>query len=303
MLTVPSFLALNYYSIRSVYFPNPSLCANLPIKAQIGLQKANLIVSEIILKYFNNDQPTIKCIAKFEESDICQFYGTKKYGVIQFGIRALDGISEIYNPIKKAYKNAWEEQVAALSDDLITLSNQINHFSEEKAASLIGLFEECTFLLSDEELYFILKHEILGHLQNRDTEARLRLKLMSGIVCLLVFEKMNQMFVKEVSAISFFASLFISFLVSSLFVKKLEHKQEYRADLFAVINDSKAQRGAHSFLKKLVVFELATERYYQLTGKVIDSSTWGIKNFKQNLRLGHPTAADRFKNLATVEKI
>jgi hypothetical protein len=157
------------------------------------------------------------------------------------------GDKEANNPFMEAY----QEDLNSFADDPAQLKQQIQELPQEKLRSILGLSQRCQNVLSENELYFILKHEIVGHLQNDDLKKRCQLIFTASVTYM-------------VSLLAFPASQPKNFVLSGLylFIQMLQidqcRKQEVEADYKACENDLRATQGAKTYFKKAMIVELAS---------------------------------------------
>lgn len=256
-----------------------------------GLTKVRGICRDI-LETYPSDRGSTVAIAAMKQNDLCCTAGSKKSAVILFNPSALEDISGSINPIKSVYLTTWLGEVAKLPADPEKLQRAVEKKGETDLGSLMGLYHECAFCLDDDELYFILKHE-LSHQRHRDNEARVAVKLVAAAVTLIF---MNVYCSSLDTGWLTLAALF-SFILPNLLVVKLEHSQEHAADCSGIDSDARARRGALSYFKKMAIYELASDRYYRLTGKVFSVKGFAFERLNSLLGTGHPGALERYSNV------
>ncbi|CRX38333.1 M48 family metalloprotease [Estrella lausannensis] len=286
---------LNVEGARSVFDPawvqrnHGNLSEDLTFKAQQGLDRVNSILGQIL----NNEADRIgfsTVVGAGSKGDgLCETVGNRKNAVILFSPHSLEDISGNLSPTKNIYLTAWLDQVSKLPDDAACLKSKIASADEGQVSALMGLYRECAFCLDADEIYFILKHE-LSHIKQSDNEKRLALRLVAA-TCALIF---LNLYSDSVSPAVFFALAALSLFFPQLCVKKSEYPQELRADACGIRADARAKKGAKSYFKKMAVYELAAERYYQLTGKAFNSGTFAAEKICHTAGIGHPAALERY---------
>lgn len=269
-------------------YATPSV--GLTLKAQHGLARIDTILNGVL----SNEPITIGCSATVwagsQNASLCATLGNSKNAVILFNPQALEDISGNYSSLKNSYLTSWLEQVEKLSNNLNELKSVIGSADERLVAALMGLYRECAFCLDPDEIYFILKHE-LSHKKHGDNEKRLAIRLVAA-ACALVF---LHVYSESLNPTCFYLLAFFSLFFPQLCSMKSEYSQEFGADACGIQADARAKRGAVSYFKKMAIYELAADRYYQLTGKVFNSGAFVMGKICHTIGLGHPTAIERYR--------
>lgn len=264
----------------------------LTAKAESGLARINTILRDVL-----NNEPTAvagsaKVCAGSYNDGLCETIGNSRNAVILFSPRSLEDVSETYSPLKKVYLTSWLERVGMLPNSPDKLKSAIGSMDEGQAAALMGLYKECAFCLDADEIYFILKHE-LSHKKHGDNEKRLAVRLIAA-ACALVF--LNA-YSESLNPACFYLLAFLSLFLPQLCSMKSEYSQEFVADACGIHADARAKRGALSYFKKMAIYELAADRYYQLTGKVFNSGAFVMGRICHAAGMGHPSAIERYRSV------
>lgn len=210
-------------------------------------------------------------------------YGNRSRTVISVSDRLLQGMVDRDSDglISSQTKKLYQGKIAALSDDPLQLQKDLTVLSKGEMYEWLGLDQTCQPWLTDEEIYFILKHELAGHSIHNDNVKRFALAAVATVITLVGLP-----ILLEASPEYFFVGLALcigAYAVTKLALGRMVYHQEYGADLAAVKDDPKALRGGLSFLKKEAIRE-------------------GIKNslnrpfIFQNF-VGHPSPNTRYAQL------
>lgn len=247
---------------------------------KLGFERVGLIFSEIVSNY--DSMPLT--IGVMKEDGLCKVYGGRNAKLL-FSRKALSSLCSLeQNSPKEIYKTSWNDLVASYPSESKELTGLIKSKSEYDLAVLIGLYDENKFTLTDDELYFVLCHEIFGHYENYDNEKEM-VVILSALLTSFIF---LQRFVPEVFPGFHFL---LCTLFTSLVCQKFEFFKEQNADIKGFSYDDRAKRGAQSYFKKMLINDIAEQRYLELTGK-------GYSRWKEKYNLGHPSSQLRYESLA-----
>ncbi|MGA8165100.1 MAG: M48 family metalloprotease [Waddliaceae bacterium] len=251
-----------------------------------GLERVTAIAQQII-----GEDRFVSVDAGRNEKNWCATYGCSSNAKILFNTSFLRSLSDC-SELKTIYRETWETAVKDLPDDPEELKIAIDEMDQGDVAVLMGLYEELCLSLTDDELYFVLRHEIVGHHQSHDNEALLRIKFIATVAS-LVFYKIIESSTLYTNVL---ASLF-TFYIPSFCIGKLTFSQELCADAMGVAGDERALRGAKLFFKTLLINELALKRYYELTGNVGNVRDWMTRRIREKFSLYHPSAEIRYQQV------
>ncbi len=254
---------------------------SLSVVEKIALERLEQLKAEACEKSgINGDTVNINI---HKAGSIALNYGNSKRTVLDITDRLLQGMVDRKSEgvINSLYQKSYRKKIDALPDDPAELQKRLNLLKKKEMYEWVGLDLKCNLWLSDEEIYFILKHELAGHSIHNDNLKRFGLTAIATVINfvslpLLLDASSEYLFVVGALCIGAFA-------ITKLAVERMINGQEYAADLAAVKDDPKALEGGLRFLKKGMIRE-------------------GIKNrlnptFTLSSYFGHPTYRDRYTQL------
>jgi len=218
--------------------------------------------------------------------------GNDRKGVISIEHQLLELATPSKKKSEKPFLDAYYADIASFSDDPAEIKRQISLKSERELRIFDGLHRHCYPVLNDDEIYFLFKHEIKGHLVGHDQQKRAGLIITASAVYLLA---LICLWGEGDALFSTTGALFLTFLYLAALkipMKTYERYQETQADRAACDGDERAIAGAKSFFKKAFIAE---ETAKALGLQRHDSA------FLASADADHPSAEERYSRVCYPE--
>lgn len=284
---------LSVYDRNSIIDEHTIKPENQDLSVQLGLSKVRDIANNILLNSPDLSKKTLFVEAGVDDRNYCTMLGTDSRSVLVFGKTFLQSIGSLLTD--EAKQNAFNKHIKKideLPDNEKDIHEYVEKLSKEKLKNCTDNFKNYYFQMTDEELYFIVRHEILGHHLNDDNKKKLALRLTAAWTTLLFLYNFSTGYPYLDHAIL----LVLPCLASMLTDSKITHSQELTADLKAVHDSENAQKGARRFLKRFLVFEYSAKKYFELTGEATNQV--GVaSHLKNQFQFGHPSISKRYSGV------
>lgn len=255
-----------------------------------GLQKKALDnmrgIVESVCRYSSVDPCTIEL--SVDKGHTVTFFGKTSKASISLGIHLLQGVAERKRKDNQPFIEAYESHIHRYPEHPEQLSKAVKKCDSIDLEKFVALHEKCRLMLSDDELHFILAHEIAGHARQNDNVRKLSIAV---IVTILACSALH-MFIPEypftfqMAGAALFATLANGFSC---------RKIELCADQIAEDISPEARKGALTFFKRHLVYEKALQELKKRntqSGYFVETAILSLERLSV---ISYPSTVDRYK--------
>ncbi len=236
-------------------------------------QREQLSRIQAIIESFEGVSSDLSVVADSRGS--VTFYGTKANPVIGISVSILQGLVERQWDKNKYFLEAYHQRIDQFSDIPAKITQRTRELETLQLEGIIGLHQHCRLMLSDEELRFVMAHEIAGHCQHDDNVKMFALVLTVTVLAQAIFSRIF----KETS----FMSIAAVTVVLSRCAQVLASRQaERNADTRAIQGSERAREGAKSLFKRYLIAEEAQKELDRRRGDshaVFDSLSGAFSSY------------------------
>ncbi len=212
-------------------------------------------------------------------------YGDRSFSIISFNEDILSLNSPSKDSINPQFLEEYNRQLSSFGDEPQKIKNAIKKLSYHESLSFGGLHDRCFFVLSDHELHFILKHEILGHTVNRDNLARTAISVSIAFFYLFISS-----ILPSTNTQNIIINISI-FLVAVNVFNLFNRVQEKRSNSIGFSEEQSALEGAKRYFKKGYASELVDEKIKSESKKTL------IERLKLLQISDYPTFEEEYKRV------
>lgn len=268
----------SFSSICTAYFPETAKkiwCSSPPLskKHKDVLEKLETIKDSICEK-LNLPKETVKLCHHAGGNEPIINYGHSSNTILSFRTDVLDGIASK----ERASIECYEKSLTDLQ------GKDIEGLTEYKLHEFLGLNKRCFYHFSEEELYFILMHEIRGHLVPDDNKTRSYYVIATALLSSLSLMQMGTMGLPYLGTVLISGAIFV---IHQIGLQLLIRSQQIKADGEGVKDDEKSLKGASRFLYKASLTE-------KMEKKLDTLSFFNLKRFSA---LYYPSYQERYNAL------
>lgn len=274
---------------KETFSPNsqvdPTLLSSLTSIDRESLSKVCLI-AESLCKSAGLDYENVTIKPCEEDAFSCS--GLPYKTVVNIGVNVIKGISSRMDRESAYFLKAYEEMIRKWPDSPKEIEKYVQARSDRSLHTYLGLHERCQWMLNDDEIRFILAHELKGHAASCDNASLLASALTISLVTYIGL----QILFPDHSVATL---LLISWIFAKMANLSFSRVVESSADYLAIKEDKEAKRGARFYFKRHLIAENAKEalesrpdRSISLV-KSINDAIEGIE------RLKHPSVSARYQ--------
>ena len=280
---------LSFDSVRQLsgtFFP--TIESNSPIKDSLNISE-NQALSKIKTLSDNIFLSKDNIIRLCKGSSI-SFEGTSSRTVLCIGVKVVRAIANGQKASSTPFLQSYDEEVNRYPASYAGIQKITQIKSDTELHTYLGLHNRCKWMLCEDEIRFILAHEIKGHAAHNDNAVKLAYLY---VATLTVFVTLN-IFFPDQPVIPLIA---LSYLMGKVVGLPFSRHIESRADRVAVIDDKAAKRGAKRYFKKHLIAEVVSkelDRRNSAKKSVVQRIVDTIEDMSQ---LTHPSTASRLKTV------
>lgn len=280
--------------IRGIVSPDSQvdqgLISSLSTRERSTLLKVSEMIKSICLSAGVEDSHVTLKLSK-EGTISCE--GSSSKTVIRFGVNVLKGIASREKKSVAPFLQAYEKAIHKFPNSPQKIEALVQRKSDKFLHAYRGLHNICHLMLSDDEIRFILAHEIKGHSVHGDNSSKVVLFLT---VALTAFVALN-ILMQDYPAASVLACSLVLAKVASI---PYSRGVELTADSKALIGDASAKEGARLYFKRYLIAEkVQAELERREKGrKSVTSTMLDIVESAGNLE--HPSPATRLQQVLKI---